>query len=181
MYRIMLSAIALTTTLGVSAGIGYAESSLGDALRHRFERSRIEVQSASDEGRVVKNGTSLLLQAEQVPAAKLRVVQANTKSPRFHSPHYARVEVSREGRLIAAPGELSLPKGTRMAVLDVKVSGDQVRLFTHTLYPLRLADGTVTHGCTEFVFDLDPGMVDRADVQAVAGLIDQWLTIAPAS
>lgn len=176
MYRIMLSLIALPTALGVSVGTGRAESSLADALRSRFERSRIEVQSTSDEGRVVKKGTILLLQADQVPAARLRVVQANMKSPRFHSPHYARVEV-RDRRLIATPGELSLPKGTRMAVLDVKVSGDQVRLFD----PVRLANGTTTHGCTEFVFVLDPATADRADAQAVAGLIDHWLTIDPAS
>jgi hypothetical protein len=118
MYRIMLSVFALSTTLAASVGIGRAESTLGDALRNRFERSRIEVQSTSDEGRVVKKGTILLLQADQIPAAKLRVIQANTKSPRFHSPHYARVEVSRDGQLIANPGELSLAKGTRLAVLN---------------------------------------------------------------
>jgi len=61
------------------------------------------------------------------------------------------------------------------------VSGDQVRLFTHTLDPVRLADGTTTYGCPEFVFDLEPAAVDRADVQAVAGLIDQWLAVVPAS
>lgn len=180
MYRIMLSVIALATTLAASVGIGRAESTVGDVLRNRFERSRIEVQSTADEGRVVKKGTILLLQADQVPAAKFRVFQANTKSPRFHSPHYARVEASRDGYLSASPNELSLSRGTRMVVLDVKVSGNQVRLFTHTLDPVRLADGTTTHGCTEFVFALDLG-TDPGNVQAVSARIDQWLAIAPAS
>ncbi len=179
MYRIMLSVIALTTALAASAGSGRAEPTLGDALQSRFERSRIEVQSTAYEGRVVRKGTILLLQADQIPAAKLRVVQANTKSPRFHSPHYARVEVSRDGQLTAAPSELSLAKGTRMVVLDVKASGSQVRLFTHTLDPVRLA-GTTTHGCTEFVFALDPN-TDPGNVRAVTARIDQWLAIAPAS
>jgi hypothetical protein len=181
MNRIMLSVIALSTTLGAFVGTGHAESSLGDALRHRFERSRIEVQSASDEGRVVKKGTILVLQADQVPAAKLRVVQTNTKSPRFHSPHYARVEVSRDGHLIANPSELSLPRGTRIAVLDVRVSHDQVRLFTHTVDPVRLTDGTAAHGCTEFVFAIDPATRAHADVEAVASRIDRWLAITPAN
>ncbi len=180
MYRIMLSVIALATTLAAAAGSGRAEPTLGDALQSRFERSRIEVQSTADEGRVVRKGVILSLQADQIPAAKLGVVQANTKSPRFHSPHYARVEVSRDGRLTAAPSELSLAKGTRMVVLDVKASGNQVRLFTHTLDRVRLADGTTTHGCTEFVFALDPG-ADRGNVQAVTAWIDQWLAVAPAS
>ena len=48
------------------------------------------------------------------------------------------------------------------------------------LDPVRLADGTTTHGCTEFVFALDPG-TDPGNVQAVSARIDQWLAIAPAS
>jgi len=66
MYRIMLSVIALSTTLGVSAGAVRAESSLGDGLLHRFERSRIGVNNPSDAGRVVKRGTILVLQVEGV-------------------------------------------------------------------------------------------------------------------
>ncbi len=59
MYRTMLFVIALTTTVAASVGIGRAESTLGEALRNRFELLRIEVQSPSDEGRVVKKGTIL--------------------------------------------------------------------------------------------------------------------------
>ncbi len=180
MYRIMLSVIALSTTLAASVASGRAEPTLRDALQSRFERSRIDVQGTADEGRVVRKGTILLLQADQIPAAKLRVVQANTKSPRFHSPHYARVEVSRDGQLTAAPSELSLTRGTRMVVLDVKASGNQVRLLTHTLDPVRLPNGAKTHGCTEFVFALDSN-TDPGNVQEVTVRIDQWLAIAPAS
>jgi hypothetical protein len=56
-----------------------------------------------------------------------------------------------------------------------------VRLFTHTLDPVRLADGPTTHGCTEFVFTLDPTTAERGDVERIAARIDQWLPIAPAS
>ncbi len=67
-----------------------------------------------------------------------------------------------------------------MVVLAVKVARNQVRLFTHTLDAVRLADGTMTHGCTEFVFALDPG-TDPGNVPAVTARIDQWLAIASAN
>ncbi|MEX2222896.1 MAG: hypothetical protein WEG40_13975 [Candidatus Rokuibacteriota bacterium] len=104
-----------------------------------------------------------------MPANALRTVQLNTKSPRFHVPDYARVEVGREGRITAGPDAVSLGKGTRLVVLDLKVSGDRMRLFTHTLAPVPLPDGKVGHGCTEFVFAFDPDTLARADTGTVAG------------
>ena len=44
-----------------------------------------------------------------------------------------------------------------MVALDLKVGADEVRLFTHTLEPVRLADGKAVYGCTEFVFRFEPG------------------------
>ncbi len=74
------------------------------------------------------------------------------------------------------PGAVSLSKGTELVVLDLKVSGDQVRLFTHTLDPVPLPGGKVGHGCTEFVFAFDPGTLNRANLGAIAGRIDAVLT-----
>jgi hypothetical protein len=98
MYRFMLTLLALSTTLGVYAGTGHADSSLRDDLAERFHLSRMEVQNPSDQGAVIKKGTVLQLQADGIPANALRTVQLNTKSPRFHVPDYARVEVGRDGR-----------------------------------------------------------------------------------
>lgn len=175
MYRFTLVLLAVSTAVGVSVGTGHASSSLRDSLGERFKLSRIEVQNPSGEGHVIKKGTVLSLQAEGIPANPLRVVQLNSKSPRFHVRDYARVEVDREGRLKASPGELALAKGTRLAVLDLKVGADRVRLFTHTLEPMRLPGGKAVYGCAEFVFAFDPAMLDRADAGAVAGRIDQAL------
>ena len=181
MYRFMLALLAVSTTLGVSVGTGHASSSLRDALVERFGLSRIEVQNASGEGRVIAKGTVLELRADGISANKLRFVQINTKSPRFHEADYARVAVGTDGRLTANPGALSLTKGTRLAVLDLKVDQDRVRVFTHTLDPVRLADGTSAYGCTEFVFAFDPATLNRADVAAVAGRIAEWLSVSSPS
>ena len=186
MHRLMLFVLAVSTALGVSVGIGHASSSLRDTLGERFTLSRIEVQNPSYEGHVLKRGTVLVLQSDGIPANQVRFVQPYTfsprdpKAPRTHVGDYARVEVGQDGQLIAAPGELSLAKGTRLVVLDLKVEADRVRLFTHTLEPVRLPGGTVAHGCTEFVFVFDPAALDRADAGAVAGRIDRWLTVTSA-
>lgn len=127
MYQFVLVLLAVSTALGVSVGTGHAASSLRDTLGERFKLSRIEVQNPSGEGHVIKKGTVLSLQADGIPANPLRVVQLNSKSPRFHVADYARVEVDREGRLKASPGELALAKGTRLAILDLKVGADRVR------------------------------------------------------
>ena len=176
MYRFMLTLLALSTTLGVSASTVYAGSSLRDDLTEPFWLSRIEVQNPSYEGAIIKKGTVLRLQADGTPANTLRSVQLNTKSPRFHVPDYARVEVSRDGDITAGPGAMSLSKDTRLVVLDLKVSGDRVRLLTHTVAPVRLPDGKAAYGCTEFVFAFDPGSLERADLDTIAGRIGQVLT-----
>jgi hypothetical protein len=93
MYRFILTLLALSTTLGMSASTVYAGSS------ERFRLSRIEVQNPSYEGAIIKKGTVLRLQADGIPANALRTVQLNTKSPRFHVPDYARVEVGRAAGL----------------------------------------------------------------------------------
>jgi hypothetical protein len=186
MYRFILTLLALSITLGMSASTVYAGSSvahpswprsLRDDLTERVRLSRIEVQDLSDQGAVILKGTVLRLQADGIPANQLRSFQLNPKSPRrYHVADYARVEIGRDGRITADPGAVSLSKGTELVVLDLKVSGDQVRLFTHTLDRVPLPGGKVGHGCTEFVFAFDPGTLNRANLGAIAGRIDAVLT-----
>src|SRR3989442_12824708 len=80
---------------GLSVGLlpRSAYSGDGDAIRRglqeRLRPSRMEVGNPALEGYVFKPGAVVVLQAESAPAKKLRVIQANTKSPRFHVPDYA--------------------------------------------------------------------------------------------
>jgi len=181
MHRFMLLLVGISTTLAASVGTGHASSSVHDVLSERFKLSRIEVPNQSDEGHVFKKGTVLLLQADGIPAGVLRTTQINTKSPRFHVHDYARVAVDQAGHISAEPASLALTKGTRLVVLNLRVEGDRVRMFTHTLDPVQLPDGRTAHGCTEFVFTFDPATLDRADIATVTTRIDQWLSVASAS
>jgi hypothetical protein len=187
MFRLMLFLLAVATALGVSVGIGHASSSLQETLSERFMPSHIEVQNPSAGGRVISTGTVVLLQADGIPANTVHFVQPyafsprDPRGPRVHVGRYARVEVGRDGQLTAAPGELSLAKGTRLVVLDLKVRADRVHLFTHTLEPVRMPDGKTAYGCAEFVFVFDPATLERADVGTVVGRIGEWLSVASAS
>lgn len=145
------------------------------ALPKRYQPSRMDVSNRALKGHISKRGSVLLLQADGAPAQALRFVQLNTKSPRFHVRDYARVSVAQDGALTSGKGDFTLPKGTRLDVLDVKVDRDQVHVFTHALEPARLADGKTAYGCTEFVFPLDPGARNRADVAPVSSEIDRVL------
>ncbi|MGH9893331.1 MAG: hypothetical protein ACREA0_15340, partial [bacterium] len=103
---------------------------------------------------------------------------ANTKSPRFHVHDYARVEVDGKGRLAAGSGDLTLAAGTRLAVLDVKVRGDEVRILTHTAEPVRREGRMAVYGCTEFIFHFADGAPGHGDVAEVEARIDGVLTRA---
>src|SRR5437879_4174692 len=168
MYRVMTFLLAVAIALGVSQGTGYASAPVREAMVEHLRLSRIDGPSASADGHVTRQGTVLVLEADAIPAKKLRFVQANAKSPRFHVPDYARVAVDREGQFTVGPGDMVLPRGTRLVILDVKVDADQVRLLTHTLELVRLPDGKAVYGCTEFVFD-------------PSTRIDRWLTVASAT
>lgn len=148
------------------------------SLKARYQLSRMEVGNSALEGQVSTRGSVLVLQADRAPAKKLRFVQLNTKSPRFHVSDYARVVVARDGTLVGDQGDLTLPKGTRLRVLDLKVDRDQVHIFTHTAAPILLGDGKTGYGCTEFVFSLDPGVGRQDDVAAVTAEIDRVLRAA---
>ena len=176
MRRVMLFLLTAATAFGMSVTIGHAASPTREILAGRFRLSRIEAHNQVEEGQVTRKGTVLLLHADGIPAKKLRFVRANTKSPRFHVPDYARVEVGRDGQLTSSPGDMALPRGTRLVVLDLEVGVDQVRMLTHTLEPVRLPDGRQRYGCTEFVFAFDPSTLQRAEAESVTSRIDQWLS-----
>ena len=169
-------------SLGVWLFPGFAYSGDGDAilrgLQERLRPSHMEVANPALEGYVFKPGAVVVLQAESAPAKKLRVIQANTKSPRFHVPDYAEVTVGRDGSLTAGSGDFPLVKGTRLVVLDLKVEQDRVRVFTHTLAAVPLPGGKTAYGCTEFVFPLDAAVRDRGDVATVTAQIDRVLSLA---
>ena len=165
--------------LAVSVHASMSDSVRG-SLKERFRISRMEIQNEPVQGRVLNPAAILVLQADGVSAKKFRTVQANTKSPRFHVRDYAQAEVAPDGRLTAAPGDFGLAKGSQLVVLDLKIGSDEVRLFTHTLEPVRLADGKAAYGCTEFVFRFEPGVLDRGDVVAVERRIGEFLTPASA-
>lgn len=174
----VFSVAALFGSFAVSLpGPAHAASTGGleSALRERYRLSRMEMGSPATEGRLLERGSVLVLQADGVPAKALRFVRLNTKSPRFHVRDYAQVSVAHDGTLTSGRGDFTLTKGSRLSVLDLKVHRDRIRVFTHTLQPVRLADGKTAYGCTEFVFPLDPGARSRGDVLAVSTEIDRVL------
>jgi len=178
--QLMSFVMAFGLSVWFLPGLAYAGD--GDAIRRglqeRLRPSHMEVANPALEGYVFKPGAVLVLQAEGAPAKKLRVIQANTKSPRFHVRDYAEVTVATDGSLKASPGDFTLPKGTRLSVLDLKVEKDRVRVFAHTLAPVLLPDGKTAYGCTEFVFPLDATVRDRGDVATVTAQINRVLSLS---
>ncbi len=153
---------------------------LRDVLKQRYPLSRLEVQSKPHEGTVIERGAVLSLDADGVPANTLRIIQTNTKSPRFHVRDYAEVEIT-EGAIRAGAGQLRLPKGTRLVVLDLKAEPDRIRLFTHTADPIVVGGKPVygcIYGCTEFVFRFHGTPLTARDAAQVQGVIEHWLPLA---
>ncbi len=173
-YRFASLLMALLST--VVAGVAGAETAreTAQSLKARYPLSTIEVGNVSNLGVVAKKGLVLRLEAD-APALRIRFVQANTKSPRFHVRDYARVEVIGDRIVSVERGDFTLPKGTRVVVLDLKVESDRVQLFTHTVEPLRLPDGKAAYGCTEFVFHFEPSILAQGDVVTVQHQIERWL------
>jgi hypothetical protein len=126
-------------------------------------------------------GTGVLTPAG-VPANPLRTLRPIVLSPKDHVltsarhlRNYARVEIPPDGAPAAEPAAFTLPRDTRVVVLEMKVERDAVRLFTHTLVPVALLVGRSEYGCTEFVFRFDPGVIKRADTATVERAIERWL------
>ena len=170
--------LAVATAAAMAAG-GPMAAAAGDnleaALKERYPVSRIEVQNPGTQGTVYRPATVLTLQADGVPAKTLRVIQLNNKSPRFHVHDFARVDVDSAGHVTGPPADRQLARGTRLVVLDVKVERDRVRILTHTLEEIRLADGSSVYGCTEFTFRIPSGKAQAGDSAAIEDLIDRVL------
>lgn len=171
-------AIVALTALTVSQAGAARFGQVREALKQRYPLSRIEVQSLPHQGETIGHVAVLTLEADGVPAKAMRVVQANTKSPRFHVPDYARVELSEQGVGPGEPGDFTLAKGIRLVVLDLKIDADQVRLFTHTAEPVRGAGGQAVYGCTEFVIRVQQPVLERGEVVQVERVIERWLPFA---
>lgn len=172
-----MSAFAVFVGLvGVLAVQASTLESVRDGLAERYHLSRIEIRNPGTQGDIARPGVVLTLQVDGVPANRLRVILANTRSPRFHVKDYAQKEVASDARLAAAPGQFTLNKGTRLAVLDLRVGKDRVRLFTHTLARVPLAGSQVAYGCTEFVFRADPELLARGEIRAIQDQIERVLS-----
>ena len=185
--RVLSLIVAFAMSFWLLPSLAYAGD--GEAIRRglqeRLRLSHLEVSKPALEGYVVRRGAVLVLQTDGASAKRLRVIQANTKSPRgadptgppFHVRDYAQVTVALDGTITAAPGDFTLSKGTRLVVLDLKVEKDRVRVFTHTLAVVSLPGGKTAYGCTEFVFPLDATARDRGDVATVTAQIDRVLAL----
>jgi hypothetical protein len=75
---------------------------------------------------------------------------------------------------------MTLRQGTRLVVLDVRITGGAVHLLTHTAEPERAADGAPPlYGCTEFIFHLGSRGAAAGDAALVIQMIDRWLEWTP--
>lgn len=61
-------------------------------------------------------------------------------------------------------------------MLNIKVEGNRVRIFTHTLERLVLPYGTRAYGCTEFVLRFESNEIRRGDLASVEARISRILT-----
>lgn len=115
-----------------------------------------------------------------MPAKPFRVIQADAHSPRVHVMDFARVDIGAGGALTAEPGPLTLRQGTRLVVLGMKFTGNEVHLLTHTAEPVTGAVGEPPlYGCTEFVFHLDPRLAAAGDAGRVIQAIERVLAWTP--
>jgi hypothetical protein len=179
--RMMASTLLAVSTIspGVieAASSGRAGEEIRRELTRRFEPSRIEIEDPGRAGEVVRRGRMLVLTADGIPAKPFRVVEVGrTYKVRHHVMDFARVEIASQAVIAAEPAPYTLLRGTRMVVVELKLSGSDVRLLTHTAEPLgALPDGELVYGCTEFVFRFSPEALAGASVEPVVGLIERWL------
>lgn len=187
--RLMIGGLAGTVAPGlIAVGNAISEaapSGLRSALEERYRLSDIEFEHSQRQGAVVRRGVVLRLQTDGVPANPLRVIRPVRWSPRDHAPawprhlrNYARFTVPKEGAPVAEPATFTLPRGTRVVLLEMKIARDAVRLFTHTAEPVPGQSGRAQYGCTEFVFRLDPDVIRRAEVATAERTIERWLARA---
>ena len=182
--RCALGVALLTVAALTSVGCATTDNGLEDALRQRYRLSRIEIENDRRQGAVTRRGTVLVLQEDGIPANELRVIRPLIHSPRSHIPNwarhvrnYARVEIDRNGTRTEAAGAFHLPRGTRVVVLELRIEADRVRVFTYTAEPVTIGPGRSAYGLTEFVFRLEPGLLQARDATPVQQVIERWLRV----
>ena len=149
-------------------------------LEERYRPSRIEINDPTRQGQVTRVGKLLVLAVDAMPAKPFRVLQRDPRSPRVHVMDFARVDIGSDDKIMAEPGALTLRQGTRLVVLDVRVTGSEIHLLTHTAEPVTAVAGEPPlYGCTEFVFHLDSRVAASGDAGPVIHFIDRWLEWTP--
>jgi hypothetical protein len=149
-------------------------------LEERYRPSRIEINDPTRQGQVTRVGKLLVLAADAVPAKPFHVMQRDPRFPRVHVMDFARVDIGTDSKMTAEPGALTLRQGTRLVVLDVRITGSEVHLLTHTAEPVTAATGKPPlYGCTEFVFHLDGRVAASGDAGPVIHSIERWLEWTP--
>lgn len=177
----LLTVAALTS---VVAGCATIDHGLEDTLRQRYRLSRIEIENDRRQGTVTRRGTVLVLQEDGIPANELRVFRPPIHSPQSRIPNparqlrnYARVEIDPNGARTEEAEAFHLPRGTRVVVLELRIEADRVRVFTHTAEPVSSGRGGSAYGRTEFVFRLEPGLLQGRDATPVQHAIERWLRV----
>jgi hypothetical protein len=174
---VMQSLAALLVLSVASPASGQdGRAALQAALSTRFQPSVIDLQPGKRGGMVTRTGRILILSVDGIPARPFRVFQANPASPPVHVMDFAEMRMGRDGRIVAEPASIHLDRGSRLVVLDVKVEASRVHLLTHTAAPVRVtAAGEPVYGCTEFVFELEAGVIRAGRVEPVVERIERWL------
>ncbi len=146
---------------------------LARVLQSRFQLSRIEVKDPDRAGAVTRTGRVVALSVDAVPALPFQVKEGR------HVPEFARVAVASDGAVERETAPLSLPRGTKLVVLDLAVTEAEARIQAHTAEPLGGASVTSpTYGCVEFVFQVR-GAPALEPVECVVHRIEHWLAWTP--
>ena len=167
-------------TFGSLACAAEKDDTIQSALSRRFQPSAIEIQDPAHRGMVVRQGKVMTLMVDGVSAKPFRVTRPDPKAPPVHVIDFANVEVSADGRVHSEATGLAVPKGTRMVVLHVGVTGDRVHLQAHTAEPLATAPrGAPVYGCTDFVFRIPRNVLQGGDPEPLLQLIERSLEWSP--
>ena len=173
--------IVLTVPMAHASEREKGSRDLKRMLEERYRPSRIEINDPTRQGQVTRVGKLLVLAVDAVPAKPFRVLRRDPRSPRAHVMDFARVDIGADGKMMMAePGALTLRQGTRLVVLDVRITGSEVHLLTHTAEPVTAAPGEpLLYGCTEFVFHLESRVTASRDAGPVIYFIERWLEWTP--
>lgn len=157
-----------------------APAALEQALNRRFPAAGIELQGPGHLGAVVRKGKVLTVIMDGAPAKPFHVMRADPRSANVHVMDFARIEVTADAGVHADPAPLVMPKGTRVVVLGVRVSGDRVHFLTHSTEPLPTPwRGSPAYGCTEFTFHVPATVLAGGDAKPLFQLIERWLAWTP--